>query len=533
MRKSDFIKNVAGFTILNKGTTNLTWQITNAADWITKIDPQKDTVRAGGAEAVSFVINRSKLSANASENYATLLVKSTTASDGSTAELLVTVFGSRNGINTTNDNSDLDYITIGDLYVQTKNLGGRIDWNSANGLCNNSVVGDYDDWRLPTIDELTTIYTKKEAIGGFNNDYPYWSSTYYSSISYWYLYFSDGKQGNYSMSGEYYPNTSSLYCRAVRRDMSPMVSILPTSNISESSVTFNGQIDNAGGPAYAERGFVYATSHFPTIGNTKVISYTPNSSVTFNETVTGLTIGVTYYVRAYATNSIITAYSEERVVFITNQKAQISTLPVTDITETSAVLHGSIDSKGIPAYTAKGFVYSTTFQNPTVEDNNKEDNNKKSIAGTDIGEFSANISELTTGTTYYVRAYATNSEGTAYGSSVSFTPESPNYVVLTATGIMVQKQDISESTLSWSSANSLCNNSTVGSYTDWRLPTKDELATMYNEKNVIGNFKSSAYWSSTQEVSYPSSHWYISFNTGNFSTTLNSFSFARAVRALP
>jgi hypothetical protein len=500
--------NVAGFSIVNSGDAELSWSITNAAGWIKKLDPQTGTVAANSSMAAVFTIDRSKLNANTEDNHATLVVRSTTAGDGSTAELLVTVFGYGDGTNTTISSSD-EYVVIGDLYVQTKDIStSALDLNSANSLCNNSVVGGYNDWRLPTIEELATIYTQKDVISGFNNSL-YWSNTSRNGDDYrWQVDFSNGSQKESSWNIYY------AYARAVRKNVLPEVSILQASNISESSITLNGKIDIAGNPSYTERGFVYATSHLPTIANTKVVSYTPNSSVTFNETVTGLTFGVTYYIRAYATSSAGTVYSEELVLTVSNQKAQVSTLPVSDIAETTAVFHGSIDSKGIPEYIEKGFVYSTTFQNPTV------DNDRQPVSGTGTGEYSANISGLTTGTVYYVRAYATNSEGTAYGVLVTFKPELPNYVILPAAGLMVQKTDAATNTMSWDVASSMCENSVSDNYTDWRLPTKDELMILYNNRTVIGGFvtesndtRHTRYWSSTPSRSgYP--HWYQYFSSG-------------------
>lgn len=535
--------NVAGFSINNSGSTELTWQVTNAAKWISQIEPQNGTLAAMSSDAIIFTIDRSKLSSNSTDNHATLIVSSNV--DGSVAELLVTVFGNDNGTNTTID-EDADYVVVGDLYVQAKDLGKDISWSSANSLCKNSILGGYDDWRLPTIDELATIYTQRNVIGGFqtktnyydeNDNYingatAYWSSTVYNSSSD-YHYNLDFNTGNQ----DYYYSNNNFNARAVRKDVLPVVSIQPASNISESRITLNAIIENAGNPACTERGFVYATSHLPTTDNTKIISYMPLSSATFNETITGLSMNITYYVRAYATNKSGTVYSEELQVLISDQKAQVSTLPVNDITETSAVFHGTINSKGIPAYSERGFVYSTTFKNPTIEDVDNSVIMKKAVAGTSLGDFYANISDLTTGTTYYVCAYAANSEGTAYGQSVSFKPESPNYVILTATGIMVQKTDISTNTLSWSSANTLCESSTTGGYTDWRLPTKTELAAMYNERNAIGGFNSSSphYWSSTEEYSYYNNYyWYVDFSSGASSyTSSSSAKWSRAVRTLP
>lgn len=519
--------NVAGFTVKNDGTADISWEITNAARWITKIEPASGTSPAGGATAVSFTIDRSRLSSTTTDNYATLLVRSTSHGDGSVAELLVTVFGTGDGTNTANDNSDIDYVMVGDLYVQTKDISDKtIDWESAKLLCENSTVGDFNDWRLPTIEELATIYNNKRAIGGFrdsvsyNSDY--WSMSVSPSIdSYYYaLNFSNGQSSTKKSS-------YSCYVRAVRKDVAPEVSILPVSNVSESSVTFNGRIDNNELSVCNERGFVYSTSHMPTVENTKIISYSPQNSVEFSADVTNLSVGTSYYIRAYAINELGTSYSDELSFTYEGQLPVVSTLLVTDIGETTGVLHGSVESKGIPAYTERGFVYSTIFTNPTVESDEKI-----VVNGTGIGEFSANLSGLTIGTKYYARAFATNSEGTAYGETVSFYPSNPDYVILQIAGLMVQKYDIGKNAY-WNSAEIMCEISTVGGFTDWRLPTIDELGALYTNREFIGNFEPDGYWSSSVDdgiVKY-----YLSFETGNVSSMRGDFGrmCVRAVRSLP
>lgn len=93
----------------------------------------------------------------------------------------------------------------------------------------------------------------------------------------------------------------------------------------------------------------------------------------------------------------------------------LNTNPVSDVTSSSAVFHGVIISEGQPRYTERGFVYSTSAQ-PTIENNvgriTSSVNNELS--------FSASVSGLEGGRSYYVRAYAKNEIGVAYGNDVVF-----------------------------------------------------------------------------------------------------------------
>ncbi len=92
----------------------------------------------------------------------------------------------------------------------------------------------------------------------------------------------------------------------------------------------------------------------------------------------------------------------------------LTTLAVTDITETSAKSGGSITDDGGGEITARGVIWSTDV-NPSLDDHigMKHD-------GTGTGEFHSAITDLSPETTYYIRAYATNSAGTSYGNDVMF-----------------------------------------------------------------------------------------------------------------
>jgi methionine-rich copper-binding protein CopC len=95
----------------------------------------------------------------------------------------------------------------------------------------------------------------------------------------------------------------------------------------------------------------------------------------------------------------------------------VTTTAATSIASTSATLGGEVTADGGATVTERGIVYSTTDATPTIGDADvTQDAN-----GSGTGSFSKSISGLTAGTTYYVCAYATNSEGTNYGSVVTFT----------------------------------------------------------------------------------------------------------------
>lgn len=92
---------------------------------------------------------------------------------------------------------------------------------------------------------------------------------------------------------------------------------------------------------------------------------------------------------------------------------EVATAEVSDITTTSAIGGGEIVSNGNADITASGLVYSSTNATPTIADSKTEE------ATTD-GSFTSNLEGLASGTTYHVRAYATNSVGTGYGEVVEF-----------------------------------------------------------------------------------------------------------------
>ena len=101
----------------------------------------------------------------------------------------------------------------------------------------------------------------------------------------------------------------------------------------------------------------------------------------------------------------------------------VTTNSVSDVTDTTALCVGAVVDNGNADIIAKGFCWGTE-QNPTLENNTVVTVTAREEAADDF--FTATLSGLTATTEYYVRAYATNSEGTAYGENINFvTLETP------------------------------------------------------------------------------------------------------------
>ena len=194
----------------------------------------------------------------------------------------------------------------------------------------------------------------------------------------------------------------------------PTISTTSVSAITTSSANSGGNITADGGAAITARGVCWSTSPNPTIAlSTKTSNGTGSGS--FNSSITNLNQNTLYYVRAYATNAAGTACGNQ-VSFTTVAilLPTISTTATSAVTTTSANSGGNITADGGAAITARGVCWSTS-PNPTIALSTKTSN------GTGNGSFSSNIANLNQNTLYYVRAYATNSAGTAYGNQVSFT----------------------------------------------------------------------------------------------------------------
>ena len=211
----------------------------------------------------------------------------------------------------------------------------------------------------------------------------------------------------------------------------PIVTTNNVTNITQTTATCGGNVSDDGGATVTARGVCWSTNQNPTIGNSHTTDGSGMGSYTSG--ITGLTQGTTYYVRAYATNSAGTSYGEQRT-FITNSVnlPTLTTNSVTNVQQTTATCGGNVTNAGGGTVTARGVCWSTS-QNPTI--NNNHTNN-----GSGTGSFTSYITGLSPNTTYYVRAYATNSAGTAYGDQKGFTTLPQVYVPTVTTNSVTNVQ---------------------------------------------------------------------------------------------
>jgi hypothetical protein len=182
------------------------------------------------------------------------------------------------------------------------------------------------------------------------------------------------------------------------------------SSITTTTVVAGGYVSSEGTSPVTVRGVCWSSTEFPTVAGNKTTDGTGLG--VFTSSISDLSQGVTYHIRAYATSELGTAYGSDMTFATLGIPPTVSTTEVGSIAKTTAISGGNITSVGTSQVIARGVCWSTSA-NPTITDN-------KSSDGTGAGVFSSSMAGLTSGVTYHYRAYATNNDGTSYGLDKTF-----------------------------------------------------------------------------------------------------------------
>ncbi len=181
----------------------------------------------------------------------------------------------------------------------------------------------------------------------------------------------------------------------------------------------------AGTLAINVSGVCWSTSPNPTVALATKTTNGPTTTGPINANLTGLTAATTYFVRAYATSESGETVYGSSLSFTTQPPVVpvLTTTAASNILSNRATSGGNITDSGGVSVTNRGVCWSTN-PNPTTA-------NSTTSNGSGNGNYISLMNGLTPSTTYYVRAYATNSVGTGYGNQIQFTTAAPTPVIVT------------------------------------------------------------------------------------------------------
>lgn len=219
----------------------------------------------------------------------------------------------------------------------------------------------------------------------------------------------------------------------------PTVTTQAVSSIGTTSATGNGNITATGTSTPDERGFVWSTSSHGDPGNVAPASSGYSGAQTssgsfgtgaFTGSLSSLSAGTLYYVRAYAHSSDGYAYGSE-VSFTTTSTTPptLTTSAATDTDVDRGTLNGNITALGTSTPTTRGFVWGTSSQSApgdVAPASSGYDDYNTETGSFSTGAFTYALTGLDDLVPIYFRSWAHSADGYAYGSQQSFTPKTPS-----------------------------------------------------------------------------------------------------------
>ena len=203
-------------------------------------------------------------------------------------------------------------------------------------------------------------------------------------------------------------------CKKAETIEPPILITLAVSNVTSVSGQSGGNITSAGGGQITDRGVVWSQMPGPTLEQNNGMTHEGSGIGLFHSNIAGLKPNTSYFVRAFAVNKAGVAYGNEQQFNTKGTVPEVTTLAVINVTPYSAKAGGIVSDDYGSTVIVRGIIWST-LENPTIENYAG-----KTSDGIGTGEFESIISGLDPKTTYYVRAYASNSFGAGYGQQETF-----------------------------------------------------------------------------------------------------------------
>lgn len=471
------------FNIFNNGSLNITCEITYSCPWITSVSNINNPITPGQTVTVTVAIDRSRLAGGANSTILHIV------SNNGSNELTVKATG-----------IDLPTVTtsaVTNITSSSASCGGNVTADGGSYVTERGIC--WGTSNAPTVDG------SHQAMGQGNGTFTCNMSNLELNSVYYVRAYATNNRGTAYGEQKQFTTTSGL----------PTVTINTVTNITATSATCGGSISDNGGFSISDKGLVWSTTQYPTLDDSHV-SF-GSGSAPFTGAMTGLSIGTTYYVRAYATNSQGTAYSSTQRTFTTSNGLPSVTTTAITLNGDNVVTGGNVTSDGGYPVTARGICYGI-YPNPDLTSAYTH-----TTDGNGTGYYTSTF-VLPANTTYYVRAYATNANGTAYGAQLTAAHPYDTLPTFQFNGHTYKVAPCPNTTadeyMTWSAANNYCENLTAYGYSDWRMPTLEELQTMYQNRASIGGWFL-PYTSTTNTPCYPvywssgAAHYFVLWTDGS------------------